>query len=486
MCEFKNFGNVGYYKDADNLITFQLGDTDPLATAWPGSMNMDQFKAVQPSVMKIQDKYVLSKGISNRLTEEIEHVLKMNRFMPELIEKQIRMLYGSGPAAYIERFNNGILTREWQQNPIIENWFNNWQEKGLQDDIKEYCQKVIRDYYYFEDFWTKWRFQESRKLYSNGSVVGLEHIKNKDCRLCSDQDLTEYGNDFEDKDFSYVIKGDWISGITKEFKIYPRFRMHTAFDNLVSVSYHKNNTVGQIYGFNHYYPGLRDWLIGTNKNPQYIKAYLENSLNAKIHLIIPDAWIKNVENKLQKSCQENIKLQEDNKDLLKPLGINIGTEYNTTFLDQYIAKEIEKMTSFLSGVSNQGKMLASIGYNTSEGQEISWRLNSVDQKYREFISALIDYDNRADNVITMGVGMDQSLSGVDSGGIFKDPGGTLVYNFMIYLENLPLAESTCTQALNWALKVNFPALFKEGYRIGFFNKVLESNEKLSENFRLQY
>lgn len=486
MSEFNNLGNQGWYRDNKNVLTFSLGETGPLAAATPGIIDMEEFKTVmQPIVLNIQDKYILIKGTNNRLPEEIESVIGTNRILPELIEKQTRMLYGKGPKVYREDFVDGKLVRTWEKNQEIEGWINSWIDIGLQDDIKDFCEKIIHDYYYFEDFWIKWRFFVSRRLTPEKSVAGLEHIDNKRCRLATEKNFNELGWDVVDGDFNNVVIGNWMVAMEKRFNIYNRFRMASAAANSIAVSYHKNNTVGQIYGYNHFYLGIRDWLTGTNRNPKYINSYLENSLNAKVHVIIPRAWVDHTVQKLTAYCDENQKLKDDNKELIKPYGIEIGTEYSETYLDKYLSAKLEELSTFLSGVSNQGKLYASISYYTADNKEVAWQIVPLDLKYREFITALIDYDKRADEVITTALGIDSALSNVTKDGVISKSGSDAYYNYMIYLHNLPLAEHTCCQPFNWAIKINFPQLFRDGYRIGFYNEVPQRQEDVSPTDRLQ-
>jgi hypothetical protein len=291
--------------------------------------------------------------------------------------------------------------------------------------------------------------------------------------------------DLEDKDFNYVIVGNWMVAMEKQFSMYNRFRVMNPTNNDVAVSYHKNHTVGQIYGYNRFYFGTKDWLKGTNRNPQYINSYLENSLNAKVHVIIPWRWVEIVEDKIQKICDENSKLQEQGKTLIKLNGIDIGTEYSITIRDKYIAAEMTKVSNFLTGLKNQGKMYASFSFLTPEGKEVSWQIHPIDLKYREFITALIDYDKRADEVITTSIGMDASISNISKDGVISKSGADLYYNYIIYLYNLTLAEETCTEPVNQAIKINFPELYRQGYRVGFYNEVPSRQEDVSPGDRLQ-
>lgn len=487
MTEYKNLGNVGWYRDNKNLITFQLGETTPLADSSPGLIDLSQFNTVQqPVVLNVQDKYILLKGANNRLPEEIMQVVGTNRTLPKLIEKQTQMLYGKGPRVYKEQFDDaGKLARKWLKQTEIEGWMDSWQDNGLQDNIHDFCEKIIHDYYYFEDFWVKWRLYRSRLFSSKGSVAGLEHIDNKRSRLASERNLQELWWDLEDKDFNWVVIGNWLVSMEKRFNVYPRFRISNPAAYPVSISYHKNHMVGQIYGFNHFYVGIKDWLTGTNRNPRYINSYLENSLNAKVHVIIPYQWIENIEKKLQEYCEENSKRQDEGKELIKPHKIEIGTQYSVTFRDQYISKELETLSNFLSGVSNQGKLYSSFSYPTSEGKEVSWQIIPLDLKYREFISALIDYDKRADEVILSSIGIDASISNISKDGVISKSGSDLYYNYVIYLYNLTLAEETCTEPLNQAIKINFPELYAEGFRIGYYNEVPSRQEDISPQDRLQ-
>lgn len=488
MNDFNSLGNLGYYRDERNVITFQLGENTPLADTTPGLIDLQQFSVVsQPVVLNVQDKYILLKGSNNRLPDEMMSIIGTNRILPELIEKQTRMLYGKGPRVYVEEFNqDSKLVRKWQKQNEIESWIDSWQDLGLQDNIKDFCEKVIHDYYYFEDYWVKWRFFQSRRLSSKGSIAGLEHIENKRGRLATEKDLRELWWDCEDKDFNWVVIGNWLVSMKKRFNVYPRFRVANPQAYSTAISYHKNHTVGQIYGFNRFYMGIKDWLTGTNRNPKYINSYLENSLNAKVHVIIPYQWVENIENKIKEYCEENSRrTATGNADLIKPYGIEIGTEYSATLRDQYISKKMEELSNYLSGTSNQGKAYTSYSYPTGDGKEYHWQIVPLDLKYKEFIEALTGYDKRADEVILSSIGIDASISNISKDGVISKSGSDLYYNYVIYLYNLTLAEETCTEPINQAIKINFPELYAQGYRVGFYNEVPQRQEDISPGDRMQ-
>jgi hypothetical protein len=480
---YKSFGNVGYYNDTNNLISFQIGD-GPSAADNDGLIDMEKFDSIAPPVILNVGKHnVLSKGTTNNLPREIKQMISGNRLLPELIEKKIRILYGKGPHIYKRVFENGKVKRDWQENSRIEDWLDSWQAVGLTDDFEQYFIKVLRDVYHFDDYWVRWRYTRARRINGALPVAGLEHIENERCRLATRKQIRPLANDFEDRDFQSVVVGNWYSGLEKEFKVYKRFRPSNPTQFEVAVSYHKNASVGEIYGMNKFYQGIKDWLIGTNRNPQYINSYLENSLNAKVHVIIPHEWVQSIEQKIRDYVEENKNREDQGLELIKIGDIEIGTNYSVHTRDKYIAKEMSKLSKFLSGVKNQGKLYATFSYQTEHG-EVSWQIKPIDLKYREFITALTDYDERADEVILSSIGMPASVSNITKEGIISVSGADLYYNYVIYLHNLTIAERLATEAVNQAIKVNFPDLYKQGYRVGLYNEIPAKQSEVSPGDRL--
>ncbi|MCK5134872.1 MAG: hypothetical protein KAR19_03730 [Bacteroidales bacterium] len=479
MNEFNIDGNQGYYQDADNLISFQIGaDT-------PGIIDIDKFNNLNlPVLYNVGQHKVLIKGNTNLLPEEIQLMIGGNRLLPELIEKQMRILYGQGPQVYKKGFEKNKLIRHWEEKPEITDWMDSWQPRGLQDSAEHFFMKTIRDFYYFEDYWIKWKFSKSRRTNGPLPVIGLEHVDNRRCRLATGKNI-DLTDDPVDQDFQTVVAGNWQYGNVRKFKIYKRFNHAFPLQSPVAISYHKNDSVGKVYGENKYYAGIKEWLTGMNRNPKYINSFLKNSLSAKIHLVIPVEWVESVEQKIRDYCEENKVKEDAGKTLIKLNGIEIGVEYKSSTRDKYIAAEIKKLSSFLSGVENQGKLYATYAYTTADGNPVQWKLEPIDLKYKEFISSLTDYDKRADEVTLAAKGLDASISSISKEGVISKSGSDLYYNYIIYLHNLSPAEHICNEVINYAIRINFPGLYKQGYRVGFYNEVPSKQEDVSPNDRLQ-
>lgn len=484
MDTFSINGNNGYFKDNTGVYTFQIGEGMPAATTTEETINLNDVAGLQmPVLLTVGNNKILIKGTDNQLPDEIKVMFGTNRLLPELFDKQYRMLYGQGLHVYKKVFDKGKIHRQWMANETIENWLGDWQSHGLADGPEQYIEKVIKDNYEFEDYWTKWRFYKARRI-GGMPVAGLEHIENRRCRLGSRKDLDIFTGDIEDRDFNHVVVGNWGVAFERNMKVYKRFRMHRATQFDTAISYHKHHTPGEIYGFNKFYLGIKEWLIGTNKNPQFINSFLEHALSAYKHVIIPYKWVEMIEAKLEDYCKKNQELEEAGKTLLKPNDIEIGTQYHIGLRDAYIKAEMRRFTQFMSGAKNQGKTWTTYSFETEHGT-IEWKIEDVNTQYKDYIDALTKYDNRADEVITSAIGIDSSISNISKDGIISKSGADAYYNYIIYLHsNLPTAERICTEPINWAIKLNFPGIYKQGYRVGFYTDIPQRQEDIAPNDRL--
>ena len=114
-------GNLGYYLDDNNVITFQIGNNpymnmedsiDP--TLFP---LVKQSKNISYRWLNVGGYNIYTRGLNNNQAENIETNIKANRLLPSLINKQVKMLYGKGPAIYREQFSGNKLVKEWVNQP---------------------------------------------------------------------------------------------------------------------------------------------------------------------------------------------------------------------------------------------------------------------------------------------------------------------------------------------------------------------------------
>jgi hypothetical protein len=478
-------GNFGCYADDIHTITFQLGgarngfnfDIDPafnipISTADMNWLNINGFN-------------IATRGANNLQVDEITADFNNNRLLPRLINKQVNMLYGKGPAIYRQQRSEGKDKRIWIDDSPLLAWLENWTQNGMEMDYKSFSKAVIKNFYYFRDFFVKWRMTAGSLIEHAPRVAGLEVLENRHCRLATTKkeiagDIINYC------DLKFIATGKWGYGLAN-YKIYPRVTLAEIADvKFAGISHHREKSVGEYYGINETHSGTKSYIRGSNKIAGYINSFLKNSLAAKIHIIIPNAWLEAKRLQISSICQENRKRAAQQKELLKYNGIDIGTEYRESSLLEHMRLELRRMSDYLCGEANQGKAVSSTSYTRADHKdELRWKIETVDLKYREYISALIDYDRRADEAMLAAVGLDSSISSVSKDGVISKSGSDAYYNYAIYLMSLTPDDETCCEPFNMAIQINFPDLYRQGFRIGFFRELPARQEDVSVNDRLQ-
>ena len=487
---------IGYRHGDGYSFTYQIGETPVMASS-AGFNGRPATPSERLSPKRVENYYVWPCGPDNLDFNTCKTLIKGNRLLPSLIEKQIAILYGTGPQLYISKIDaDGKVQRVYVQRDDIQKWLDSWRENGLQDSYETYLNKCIRSYYYSEGIFSMLHLSRAHAAgLKNLSVpiVGLEHLTELRCRLATVKDLSR-ATDVEDKDFKYVMVGNWEQASnSSQFKVYPRLDFTRPLSKHCAVSYSKNPNQGEdIYATNKFFKGIMHWIRGCNSNPEYINSFLENSLSARHHVIIPNAWISQKEEMLRNLCDLNAQLKaqgskEGEWHTVKIGGkvLEVGDTYTDDLLSEYVQLEISNLANFLSGRGkNQGKIYASRSFYNDEGKEESWKIEEIPQKYKEYIEALIAYDKRADMVLLGAKGIDSSISNISQDGVISKSGADTYYNYMVYLTQQSIPESVVCADLNYAIKINFPQAYAEGVRIGFYRPNVQRQEDISPADRL--
>jgi len=479
--------SLGYIKAGPDVFTYQLGETLQEANQIFSDSAANNRNII--SLVRVDKYKVYPAGANNLEPNEQKEMISLNRLLPELIEKQIRMLYGTGPALYITKRQGKDVWKEYVEHDEIQQWLDSWLENGMADDYKTYFNKCIRSFYYDEGIFSKWRLAEGIRI-GIKRVAGLECISTLRTRLATTVE-TANRTDFEDNEFKHVIVGNWMQA-GKEYKVYNRFDYTNPFKYTSAISYSKNPTHGEeIYAYNVFFRGVKAWVIGSNRTPEYINNYLENAISARLHIVIPMAWYNSKKTMLQDMCTTNADRATAQQELLTIKFsendiMEIGTEYHDGLIAEFTSRELRKLANYLSGAGkNQGKLYASYSFMNSDGHEERWKIEDIPNKSKDYIEALTTYDKRADEVITSAKGVDSSISNISKDGIISKSGSDAQYNYMIYLNGLTIPEDVVCRDINFAIKQNFPEAYNQGIRLGFYRSAIEKQQEISESNRLK-
>ena len=268
-------GNAGVYITDGNVLSLQIGEGEQLfansGLFIPRAGELQQHEHQWLSVNGFQ---ICMRGMNNALCDEVTTEIKQNRLLPRLYNKEIKMLYGHGPCAYMQTIKDGKLKREYVSLPDWEDWLDTWQERGIETTAQEFAKACIKNFYYFGDFFAKWRFSRGKRL-GMMPVSGLEILENKHCRLATTRQDVAYEQIYY-SDFRHIAVGRWTYGLGS-YKIYPKFSLSDIDSyNFAAVSHHREKSVDEFYGVNETHQGARPYIQGSNQTAGYINSFLKN------------------------------------------------------------------------------------------------------------------------------------------------------------------------------------------------------------------
>lgn len=485
--KIERLGNRGFVSDGGEcVLTFETQSAATRAEIdedKAGYTYLTQFN----NSLRINGYTVAAYGELNNLPTQLKLLVQQNHLLPEILKKQVRFLYGQGPFLYQEEFVGDRRMRKpvTKNYPGPMNWLNSWKQNGMPDSVQDYLKQVITEYYYTEGIFTRYHMNKSRRTGGDRPIRGLEYKTSLRCRLAL-EGVNPTNEILEDSDLDRVIYGRWDFPSRFDFEVFDRFDSTDPLKSAIAINYIRDFGFGEeIYSYPTWYYGLKEWITGSNLNPKYINSYLKNSLNAKIHVLIPDEWVEKKAAELKKVCEENQTREAAARPLIEKWdGIEVGTIYSVALLGQLIDKKLTDITSVLSGEGdNQGKLFASRTYRDDNGIN-EWQFKDIPTKYKEFVESIIKYDERSVKVILEGKGVSPSISGVSQEGLFSGSGSDTYYNYLIYLNTLQYAEEFCTADLNTALWINFPFLRTANVRIGLFRRIPERQEDIQPGQRI--
>ena len=145
--------SIGYIRSGTDVYSYQIGES-PVRLA---AARKERRTGVV-ALLGVGRYFVYPFGEENLEPNVCARMITDNRLLPELIEKQIRMLYGRGPVLYRQSVDeHGQVSRRYLEDAQILDWLDSWRENGLADDFRTYINKCVRSFYYTEGVFSSWR-----------------------------------------------------------------------------------------------------------------------------------------------------------------------------------------------------------------------------------------------------------------------------------------------------------------------------------------
>lgn len=498
----RNYGNYGEaLVDGKTYVTFSLlGSNINDDTIWKRDQNNDLINNITllGDHFNLNGFTVACHGHHNKMPNEVKQIVDGNSTLPQLLKKMVKIICGQGLGVYVLDESNGdTAKRKWitDKYPEVLNWLDSWDRDAELEPIETYYKAVAQDYFYMEGLYDQWLFNKSRRTGGTLPVRGLKFMNGVKCRLGKEGTISPHAL-IKDADCDSVLFTDWRLLNLTDVEAWPRFDRSNPFKYPSAVNYVRDRGFDEeIYSTPTWYNGLSEWIIGANRSPKYINSYLKNSLNAKIHIKIPNAWLESNQKILQDLCDQNHNRQTNGQKLITEYagvslvrttnsGVEVPLEYTHNLLEALVNEKIKSATAVLSGAGeNQGKAFWSRTFATQFGVE-EWKFEEIPTKYSEFIKSLLEFDTVSQKRTLAGVGIDPAISNVGNDGIFNS-GSQVYYAYLVFLDTQGFAEDYILEDLNRAARLNFPRMAKERAKLGFLRFAPPRIQETSPNDRFQ-
>lgn len=481
-----NINRIGTYPKENSLLTYEIVGADDRSNIQEEKDQMARHVLPRYGESFTYGDYTIAThGADNNLPNEVINTIQRNAWIPEILKKQVRIMYGRGPRLFeiIEEADEIKRNPVSNKYPDIMNWLLTWEQRGI-PSFREYIHKTMFNYYYHEMYYSQPVYTKSRLIGGKTPVMGLKAHDVVRARLGM-PGIVPIGERIEDEMLTKVMINYWDAPSRYSADIYDRFMPSDPLRSNTCISVVRDVACGEhIYAIPTGYYGLKQWVLGSNLDAPFINSFLKNSFSARKHVKIPDAWITQKEETLQKICVKNKEREQDNLPIMTEYeGITtVGTVFSYGLVQQVIDKKLESLVSVMAGSgTNQGKTFFTRTYLTEHGLE-EWKIEDIPSNYSDFIKSILEFDKHALMVILAGKGLAPAISNVSNEGVFNS-GAEVYYAYLVYLDSLHFSEEIITEEINRQLRINFPDLAKNNVILSFDRKAPDRMQNTAPNDR---
>jgi hypothetical protein len=331
-------------------------------------------------------------GKDNKLPHHIMKMVLNNNLAPGSLDTKDQITLGDQFIFYYYIFEKGKKIPV----PFFDNELEEWLEMIR---INNYAEESVIDFDWLANFWAQLSFGKKGGGYED-KIVRINPVEAIDCR-CSIQNP-------KTKRVEYYGVGDWASRGKTDIQLYPAF--DPDFDDIKELEntfmmHMKKKTIGNPYYALPTYIGAQYWLRHANKIPIWKTNNMDNSMNLKYHIEVPERYFMTLYPEPKYSRDDRKK------------------EYE---------KMIDQISKMLSGAEHVGKAFSSqILIDPATQKELpGWKITQIANEINHEAYSK-DYED-ANSAILSAIGVDPSLSGVMTSGKMGAGSGSekrLAYEF---------------------------------------------------------
>lgn len=397
-------------------------------------------------------KEVVPYGVNNDLPDIIRDIMDDNNLAPGILEREIGLLYGDGPQLYQLNYQSGQLTREYMEDPEIQAWLSTW-------DYKRFVDMAMVEFKYLKGVFAKRYLNKGARIGRNTYIKSLEVVPATDARL----GWPEQGEK-RLENVRWIYTGDFTNncyqtGITT----YPRYDPYDPFRHRVSIGYHNKYSFGMSFYSKPSFYGSLKWIMRSSDIPDVLAYLGKNGITSAYHIHSPAGYWEEKRDKLEKKYPD------------KP------EAYIDTKLDELQDETYKKMARTLTGKKNAGKFITTVSFYDEDNNLCEWRVESIDQKVKDYIESQLKISEKADSATTSGLGLHPSLSNIIVNGQLSS-GSQMLYALKLYMaSDTTIPEEVVFEPINQAIAANWPA---KKVRMGFYHRTVMKEEQVAPENRV--
>lgn len=398
----------------------------------------------------VQGKRIVPYGVNNRLPVVVRKMMEENNLAPAILEREMGLLHGQGPQLYVDVFENGVITRKWEDDQQVWNWLKSW-------NYRRFLDMATVEYKYLNGVFVKRFMRKGARIGRNPEFV-LDACSGTDARLgwvdsrrLEDVD-TIYTGDFENNCFRTGIRA------------WPVFDRNDPFGKPACMSYHNSYSFAHHFYSTPSFWGTRKWIARSSDIPDVLKYLSDNSLALTHHIHSPAGYWAEKRDKLEARFPSK---QETEIDKL---------------LAELKEETFKTISEVLAGKKNTGKFIETVDfYDEEAGEIVSWKIEQVPTNNDKFVKSQIEISHEAQSAITSGIGLNAALSNIMIGGKGSS-GSEMLYALKLYLaSDVAIAEEVIFEAINQCIEIMWP---EKKCRLGFYHQVVMKEENVTPSDRV--
>ncbi len=443
----KNFKKTSVIQVDATAYTVSTGlDTDYFSTSQRTDWEADP--------MIVAGKEIVPYGIQNDLPDKIRQIMDRNNLAPGILEREIGLLYGNGPAQYTVEIENGQITRKYTEDQEITSWLADW-------DYKRYIDMAMVEFKYLKGVFVKRYRNRAPRIGRQGMITNLEVIPGTDARLA----WPAKGAPKRLESVKNIYVGDFSNNCYDTgVATYPIYDPWNPFKHSVSVGFHSKYSFGMSFYPKPAFFGTLPWMERSSDIPEVLAYLSENGITSAYHIHSPSGYWEAKKEKLEKKYGES-----------KP------EAFIDAKLEELKDELFKKMSAVLTGKKNAGKFIQTVDFYDDEGNLCQWKVEAIDQKIKDYVEAQLKISEKADSAITSGIGLHPSLSNIVVNGQLSS-GSQMLYALKLYMaSDTTIPEEVVFEPINQAIAANFPG---KKVRMGFYHHVVMKEENVAPEDRV--